>query len=258
MLTTPPGTSEVAIASASSIAASGCVSDATTHDRVAADERRREPGDEAAERRLVGREDRDDAGRLGEGEVEVRPGDRVRGADHLRELVRPARVPDDAVDRGLDLLLARADRGEVAGARLHHLREPVEHLAAVVGGRARPARLRLARRDDGVARVLARGAGDVLALGLVRAARLRAREGAADEELVRLPDGQPGHRALPKRRSPSTRATTPPSRSSGRRKRLMPSPRRRRRGTARARGGRPRGRSPTPCSRRTATRDRSG
>ena len=42
-------------------------------DRIPADERGREPRDEAAERGLVGREERDDPGRLREGEVEVRP-----------------------------------------------------------------------------------------------------------------------------------------------------------------------------------------
>ena len=63
-------------------------------DGVAADERRDDAADEAAERRLVRRERRDYAGRLGDAEVEVRPGDGVRAAEHLRELVRPARVPD--------------------------------------------------------------------------------------------------------------------------------------------------------------------
>ena len=254
MLTTPPGTSEVAIASASSSAASGCVSDATTTAAfpltITGASRETRPASAGSS----GARTATTPVGSGNGEVEVRAGDRVRGAEHLRELVRPARVPDDAVDRRLDLLLARADRGEVGRARLHHLGEPVEDLAAVVRGRARPARLRLARGDDGVADVLARGARDVLPLRLVRAARLGAREVAADEELVRLLDGQAAQRTLPKRRSPSTSATTAPSRSSGTRKRLT----RRTSGTARARAGRPRGRSPTPCSRRTATRGRSG
>src|SRR2546430_1617707 len=72
-------------------------------DGVPADERRQESRDEPEERRLFRAEDADDAGRLGHGEVEVRPGDGGRGAEHLRQLVRPARVPDDAVDRSLDL-----------------------------------------------------------------------------------------------------------------------------------------------------------
>ena len=52
-----------------------------------------------------------------------------------------------------------------------------------------PIRQGAARRADGVANVLARGARDVLALRLVRAPRLGARESAADEELVGLLDG---------------------------------------------------------------------
>ena len=63
-----------------------------------------------------------------------------------------------------------------ASARLDHLRDPVEDLAAVVRGRGRPAGLRGACGADGVADVLARGAGDVLSLRLVRAPRLAARE----------------------------------------------------------------------------------
>ena len=64
MLTTPPGTSAVASASASSIAASGWRLGGDRDDRVAADDRRRDPRDQARERRFLGREDRDHAGRL--------------------------------------------------------------------------------------------------------------------------------------------------------------------------------------------------
>ena len=69
------------------------------HRGVAADDRGREPRDEPVQRRLVGREDPDDAGRLRDREVEVRAGDGVRPAEHLGELVGPARVPDEAIDR---------------------------------------------------------------------------------------------------------------------------------------------------------------
>ncbi len=193
MLTTPPGTSEVASASANSIAASGCCSEATTTAALPPTIAGASLRDEPLERGLVGREDPDDAGRLRDREVEVRPGDRVRPAEHLRELVRPARVPDHAIDRGVDLLRARAVRGEVGAAGLHRLGDPVEHLAAVVGGRPGPAGLRRAGRANGVAEVLARGAGDVLALGEVGAPGLGARERAADVELVRLLDGEPAH-----------------------------------------------------------------
>ena len=72
MLTTPPGTSLVAIASASSIAASGRVSDATATTALPPTSGGMQPRHEAEQRRLVGCEHRDDAGRLGHGEVEVR------------------------------------------------------------------------------------------------------------------------------------------------------------------------------------------
>src|SRR5581483_7579552 len=105
----------------------------------------------------------------------------------------PAGVPDDAVDRPLDLLDAAAELRELSGARLDHLREPVEHLAAVVRGRLRPAGLRRTSRAHRVARVLPRPPRDVLLLGLVRSPRLAARERAVDEELVRLLHREPAH-----------------------------------------------------------------
>ena len=194
-LTMPPGRSLVASASASSIAASGLRLRGDRDDRVAADERRRDPRDEPEQRRLLRRDDGDDAGRLRHGEVEVRPGHGVRTAEHLRQLVGEPGVPDPTVDRALDLVPPRRQLGELGNPRLHHLGDPVEHLAAVVRGRRSPLRLRGARRRHGIARVLARGPRDVLALSLVDASRLRARERAADEELVGLLDRQPGHAA---------------------------------------------------------------
>jgi len=92
-----------------------------------------------------------------------------------------------------EIEMVRRIGGDLVGTRLHHLRQPVEDLAAVVRGRRGPARLRPARGADRVADVLARGAGDVLPFRLVRASRLAAREGAADVELVRLTDGQAAH-----------------------------------------------------------------
>ena len=123
-LTTPPGRSDVAIASASSIAASGRVSDATTTTvlppTIAGAIRETRP----EQRRLLGREDGDDAGRLGHREVEVRPGDGIGAAEHLRQLVGPAGVPDDPVDRALDLARGRSRLApRSARARLHHLGE---------------------------------------------------------------------------------------------------------------------------------------
>jgi hypothetical protein len=47
--------------------------------------------------------------------------------------------------------------GELVAAALEHLGDAVEDLAAVVRRRAGPAGDRLARGDDGLARVLARG-----------------------------------------------------------------------------------------------------
>src|SRR5262249_41314874 len=76
----------------------------------------------------------------------------------------------------------------------------------------RPLRLRRARGDHGVARVLPRGSGDVLPLGLVGPPRLRARKRAADEELVGLLDGQPGHLTCRIRRTPVSDVTGPPAR----------------------------------------------
>lgn len=107
-----------------------------------------EHADEAEERRARRGEHTDDPGRLGNREVEVRARDGVRRAGHLRDLVAPSRVPDPAVDRRVDRgrgavrvePLARGDgRDELGPAVLEDLGDPVEDLAAVVGGRARPA-----------------------------------------------------------------------------------------------------------------------
>src|SRR5439155_1147512 len=121
-------------------------------------------------------------------EVAVCAGDGIRRSDYLRELVRPARVPDDAIDRALDLVRATREPGELRAARLHHLGDAIDHLAAVVRGHPRPARARLTRDPNCVAEVLARPARDVRALRVVRAAGVGARERAPDEELVGLAD----------------------------------------------------------------------
>ena len=195
MLTAPPGRSEVASASASSTAASGWLSEATATTVLppTSGGRIRETSPPSAG--SGGREHRDHAGGLRHREVEVRPGDRIGAADDLRELVREARVPDDTVDRGFDLLATGAHVLEVGGAGLHHLGQAVEDLAAVVGGQRRPGGEGGASGTDGVSCILARGAGDVLAFGLVRAPGLRAREVAADVELVGLLDREARHAA---------------------------------------------------------------
>lgn len=83
-------------------------------------------------------DDPDHAGRLRGGEVEEGAGDRVGAARDLGDLVRPARVPDPAVDRGVHQRggLLRADAlggghlgGELLAAALQHLGHPVQHLA---------------------------------------------------------------------------------------------------------------------------------
>src|SRR5207237_1506342 len=63
----------------------------------------------------------------------------------------------------------------------------------VVSGHGGPLRLRGARHAYGIADVLPRRAGDVLPLRLVGAAGFRARERAADVELVSLLDREPAH-----------------------------------------------------------------
>src|SRR5207244_2976011 len=104
-----------------------------------------------------------------------------------------ARVPDESVDRAVDLLWAGTQVRKLGAPGLHHLRDPVEHLATVVRGHRRPLHEAGPRRPNRVAHVLPRRAGDVLALGLVGPPRLGARELAPDEELVRLLDREPAH-----------------------------------------------------------------
>jgi hypothetical protein len=175
---------------------------------VAGDDDGRDRADEPQERGLLRREHGDHAGGLGGGEVEVRPGDRVGVADDLGQLVGPAGVPDQAVDRLVEHLLGTRARQALGLADgLHELRPPVLHdlgdavedLRAVVGRLAGPAAERLARRDDRVPGVLARGErgvgheGPLRVVDDVGVARLRAREGAADEQLVGLADVDARH-----------------------------------------------------------------
>ena len=159
-LTTPPGTSDVASTSLSVTAGSGRVSDVEQHDRVAGDERRREPADEPEQRRGLRRDDPHDAGRLGDREVEVRRGDRVGRAEDLGDLVGPAGVPDPAVDGAVDgparlgrrQALRRDDLGhELVAPAFHQLRDPIQDLAAVHRGPVGPAGERLARGPDRIA-----------------------------------------------------------------------------------------------------------
>ena len=138
-------------------------------DRIPSGQRGYDARDETKQRWLVGGEDRDDAGGLGHGEVEILTRDGIRRAEHLRELVRPAGVPDDPIDRLLDLVTATRELCELRRSRLDHLREPIQDLAAVIRRHAGPLRECAAGRAHRIARVLARRARDVLSLGLVGA-----------------------------------------------------------------------------------------
>ena len=177
------------------------------HHGVARDDRRGDDADQAEQAGVLRGEDGDDAGRLGGREVEERARDRVRATDDLGDLVGPAGVPDQAVDRLVERLLCPggveplglAQRlHELGTAVLHDLGDPVEDLRAVVGGPAGPAAEGLAGGDDGVAGVLARGEGGVgherplRVVDDVGVARLRAGERATDVELVGLADVDAG------------------------------------------------------------------
>ncbi len=185
---------------------------------------------------------RDDAGRLGRGEVEVGPGDRVGRAAQRGDLVGPPRVPDPAVDGRVHELagllpgdaLGLGDLGdELRPAALQHLGDPVEDLAAVVGGGA-------ATTPEGLPGGRRRRPG----------ASLREAWDALARNSPVAPVTAYGPPALERGNAPpmySLYVFRTDSRS------LTRSPS----GRPRARGGRPRGRSRTPCSRRTARSGRT-
>ena len=131
------------------------------------------------------------------------------GTQHLGDLVGPAGVPDPAIDGAVDeragaVRLEPFGRGhfvdELVAPALHELGDAVQDLAAVHRRSIGPAGERLARGTDGVAQVLARPAAGVrerrpvLRAHEVRAAALRARERAADVQLVGLADLDAGLR----------------------------------------------------------------
>src|SRR5207237_10841187 len=88
---------------------------------------------------------------------------------------------------------ARCERRELGAPRLQQLGDAAGHLAAVVRRGFGPTDTGLARDTNRVAEILARRARDVRALRDERAARLRTRERAADEQLVGLLHRQPFH-----------------------------------------------------------------
>ena len=102
MLTTPPGTSEVASTSLNVTAGSGRAYDDTTTQVLPETITGATTRDQPEQRGLLRRQHGDHAGRLGRRQVEERPGHRVRVADHLGQLVGPAGVPDQPVDRGVE------------------------------------------------------------------------------------------------------------------------------------------------------------
>ena len=81
----------MASTSARVTAGSGRVSLSEQDDRVAGDQRRRQPADETQQRRGLRRHDPDHAGRLRDREVEVRRGDRVGRARGPGRSCRPSR-----------------------------------------------------------------------------------------------------------------------------------------------------------------------
>ena len=128
---------------------------ADRHDRVAGRQRGRDRPHQAEQLGLLGRDDADDSGRLGRREGQERRRDGVDAAEHRVQLVRPARVVHQHVHGGRHLVAGRGRLGpaqvdgllgELGAARLERLRRAVEHLPAVVGGLAGPARLRLRGR----------------------------------------------------------------------------------------------------------------
>jgi hypothetical protein len=137
-LTTPPGTSDVATASASSIAASGWASDATTTTAL--------PPTSAGTTRATSPSSAGSSGAttattpVGSGSVKLKygPATGLAPTEHLRQLVGPSGVPDDPVDRARDLAPPAAHRCERGPPGLHRLGQPVEDLPAVVRGRGAP------------------------------------------------------------------------------------------------------------------------
>ena len=226
------------------------------------DERRGEPRHEPEQRRLL-RARRGPTTPVGSGIVKLKYGAATGfdAAEHLADLVGPARVPDPAVDRAIDGRPGARRRGAPRPPRPRRRTGRAGPPSARRRGRApgrgssrscrpsprRPCARRERRRGGPSARRGRRWrAASRRRRHDVRAARLGPRERPADVELVRLADVDPrgGRRhvtALATARRFGTAISDP---RAGRR-----------------RGGRacrPRGRSPTPCSHRTATSGRSG
>ena len=147
MLTTPPGTSEVASTSARSRAGSGrsslAITTAVLPVAITGATTLTSPSSEE----LCGASTPTTPVGSGTEKLKYGPATGLADAGHLGELVRPAGVPDQTVDRVVDRrrgdsagqALSRHERvNELAATALEHLGHPVEDLAALVGGGRRP------------------------------------------------------------------------------------------------------------------------
>ena len=153
------------------------------HRGVAADERRARAASRArASGGSGGR--RSPTTPVGSGIVKLKygPATGFDGAERPARACRPSpRTRRRGRWRASTSSLPRRERGELAAPRLHHLGDPVEHLAAVVRGRPSPTPAGLPRAAGTASRrVLARGARDVLrprrrACGPTRSAGTRRR-----------------------------------------------------------------------------------
>ena len=225
---------------------------------VAAREDGREPRHEAEERAPLGRDDADDASRLGDREVEVRGADGVRRAQHLGDLVRPARVPDPAIDRPPDgrprppaprpsaigdLPVNWSKRPSMSSATRYRIWPRfIAVRAGPAAGRAR------ARSGPRPGRPCARP-GTALASASPSADRTRY------ERPISVRGNCPPRYSLYVLRTGSRSGIAATAGAVSARSAISGPPGGRTRG---GRACRPRARSPTPCSRRTATSGRTG
>ena len=248
MLTTPPGTSDVARTSLSVTAGSGRVSEVRTHDRVPRDERRREPADTSPSSDDVSGATMPTTP-VGSGIVKLKYG-AATGFDEPSTWAilsaQPAYQTQRSIARsttsrafaGAQPLGGRDLGDELVAPALHQLGDAVQDLAAVHRRPVGPAGWNALRAARTASRRSLREARQAFASGVavggaddVRAAALGPRERAADVQLVGLADLDRGR---------------PP----------VSGPRAGRRRAGRA--CRPRARSPIPCSRRTARSGRTG
>ena len=132
-LTAPAGRSDVASASASSTPAEWMDLGRHRHDRVPPDERREHAGRRGRRRAgSSGARIADDPGRLRHGEVEVRPGDRIGAAEHLRAACPPSPRTRRRGRSTAHLATSRAGSGRSDARASIISASAVEHLPTVV------------------------------------------------------------------------------------------------------------------------------